>query len=76
MAAYKVKINNISTDGTSIYVNAEIFDGEHTFPSITPSFSVATTAAEIDSYFQTIANTAPTLSGSFGALVGKTYTQA
>ena len=74
--AYKVTIDSISNDGTSLFVTAKVFDGEHTLPPITPSFSASVTAAEIDDYFQAIADAAPTLSQAFQVLVGKTYTQA
>lgn len=73
---YKVTINSISTDGTSLFVQATVFDGEHTFPPITPSFSVEATATEIDTYFQAIANAQPSLSRALQVLVGKTYTQS
>lgn len=74
--AYKVTIKSISTDGTNLFVEANVFDGSHTLPPITPSFSVETSASEIDTYFQAIADAAPSLSGAMQELVGKTYTQA
>lgn len=67
---YRVFIRSISTDGTNIYVEAEIFDGLHAFPPIRPSFLVGTTAATINSYFQTVANNQPVLNATLGALVG------
>ena len=74
--AYTVKINSIAADGTNLYFEASISDGAKTFPPIYPVFTTDTTAAAIDAYFQSIANNAPTLPGSIGVLVGKTYTQA
>jgi hypothetical protein len=67
---YRVFIRSITTDGTTIYVEAEIFDGTHAFPPIRPTFLVGTTAATITAYLQTVANAQPTLDGSLGALVG------
>ena len=74
--AYTVKINSISTDGTSLFVNASVSDGPTTFPDITPSFSVEDTAANIDTYMQAIADGAPVLAAGIAQLVGKTYTEA
>lgn len=74
--AYKVRINTIGSDGTNLYFEASVSDGPTTFPPVRPSFSVETTASEIDTYFQAIANAAPTLSSGIAALAGKVYTQA
>ena len=67
---YRVFIRSISTDGTSIYVEAEIFDGLHSFPAIRPTFMVGTSATTILSYLQTVANNRPVLDPSIGSLVG------
>jgi hypothetical protein len=67
---YRIFIRSISTDGTNIYVEAETFDGLHALPAIRPSFLVGTTAAQISSYLQTVANNQPILDPSIGALVG------
>jgi hypothetical protein len=74
--AYKVKIDTIGSDGTNYYFEASISDGMTTFPPIRPSFSVEAAASEIDTYFQAVADAAPTLTSAIRALVGKTYTQA
>lgn len=74
--AYTVKINSIAADGTSLYVTGSISDGNKTFPAITPVFPADTPATEIDNYFQTVANNAPTLPEGIAALVGKLYTQS
>lgn len=75
--AYKVTIKNITSDGANYYTEAEIFDGrEKTYPLIRPSFPIGTSASEIDSYFQTVANASPTLATAIADLVGKTYTGA
>ena len=73
---YKVTIRSISTDGTNIYLEIEVFDGEHTLPTLRPSFDKNITAAEIDTYVQAIADAAPTLAESIYSLVGKVYTQS
>jgi hypothetical protein len=67
---YRVFIRSISTDGTNLYVEAEVFDGLHAFPAIRPTFMVGTTAATITNYLQTVANNQPVLDGTLGALVG------
>ena len=74
--AYKVKIDTIVSDGTNLYFEASISDGDHTSPSIRPSFSVEATVAEINTYFQAVADAAPTLSASIQELAGRVYTQA
>jgi len=67
--AYKVTIKSISTDGTNLFVEVSIFDGEHTLPSIFPVFPVGTTAATIRAYVQVIANNQPTLTRDLQDLV-------
>ena len=74
--AYKVKIDEIAADGTNLYVSASVSNGTTTFPRITPVFPADTPASEIDSYFQTVADNAPTLPLEIANLVSKTYTQA
>ena len=74
--AYSVKLNSISTDGTTLFLDISIFDGLRTFPPIKPSFTVGTSAATIDTFLQAIADEAPTLNATLAELVGKTYTQA
>jgi hypothetical protein len=66
---YTVKIGSIVDDGTNIFVDLSICDGQHTFPTVTPFFAHGTTAATIQAYAQVIANNQPTLDGSLGALV-------
>lgn len=66
---YRVLIRNITTDGTTIYVEAQIFDGVHAFPDIRPTFMVGTSAATITAYLQTVANAQPVLDPTLGALV-------
>lgn len=69
---YSVRLQNIVTDGTNIFVTASVFDGLHTLPPMTSSFPAATTAAQINAYFQVVANNQPILSGSIAALVDTT----
>lgn len=73
--ACKVRIDTIASDGTNLYFEASISDGMRTFPPIRPSFSVEATVSEINTYFQTVANSAPTLAGNIQELAGKVYTQ-
>ena len=74
--AYTVRINSISTDGTSLFINASVSDGTITFPDITPSFSVEDSVASINTYFQAIADGAPVLNAAIAQLAGKIYTEA
>lgn len=73
---YRVKINSIATDGTNLFLEIGVFDGEHTFPPIRPSFPVGTTAATITAYVQQIADNTPTLAADIGDLVGSEVTQS
>lgn len=65
----KVTIRSISTDGTNLFLVAEIFDGVHRLPDITPSFAVGTTATDIRAYIQAIADSQPTLTKDIADLV-------
>lgn len=67
---FKVFVRSISTDGTSLFLEVEVFNGLHTLPTIHPSFAVGTTAAQIISYLQTIANNQPVLDPTLKAIVG------
>lgn len=67
--AYRVKIKSISTDGTNLYLEIEIFNGLHTLPTLRPSFPVGTAASDITSYIQTIANNQPVLDQAIADLV-------
>jgi hypothetical protein len=69
---YSVTIQNVVTDGTNIYVTLSVFDGLHTLPPMTADFPAAATAAQIQSYAQTVANNQPALSASIAALVNLT----
>lgn len=73
---YKVRIDSIGTDGTNLFVTVLINDGVHALPPITPVFPVGTTASQIDTYIQVIADNGYTLTGDIAALSGKTYTGA
>ncbi len=74
---YKVRIDSISTDGTNYYVTILVNDGAHALPPITPVFPVSgTTAAQIDTYMQAIADNGSSLTSDIAALSGKTYTGA
>lgn len=73
---FKVKIDSISTDGTNLFVTASIFNGTNTLPPITPIFDDSTTAAQIDTYMQTIADNGASLPAVIVPLVGKVYTGA
>lgn len=73
---FKVKIDSISTDGTNLFFTISVFNGAHTLPPITPVFDDATTAAQIDTYMQTIVDNGASLPAAMVPLVGKIYTGA
>lgn len=66
---YKATIRSISTDGTNLFLEVEVFDGSRTLPYLYPTFPVGTAAATITSYVQTIANNQPALTADIEALV-------
>ncbi len=65
---YSVQIGGIATDGTNVYVRASIFDGAHTSEQLYVAFPASVTAAQIQAYFQTVANNQPVLSTAIGNL--------
>lgn len=73
-ATYIVKVLSISTDGTNLFFEISIFDGEHTLPYLYPVFKVGTSAATITAYLQTIATNRPALTADIVALMGSQVT--
>jgi hypothetical protein len=73
---YTVKIGAIVDDGTNIFADLIICDGQHTFQKVKPVFPHGTTAATIQAYAQVIANNQPTIDGALGALVNTVITGA
>jgi len=67
---YSVFVRSISTDGTSLFLDIEVFDGLHTYPTIHPSFAVGTPASDIRAYLQSIVDGQPVLDPDLGKLVG------
>ncbi len=73
--AFKVTVTNVVNDGTNLFISAMIYDGgEKTMGPITPVFPVGTTAAQVASYLQTVANNAPTLTRDIASLIGSVVT--
>lgn len=73
---FKLRIDSIATDGTNLFFTISVFNGTNTLPPITPIFDDATTAAQIDTYMQTIVDNGASLPAAMVPLVGKTYTGA
>lgn len=67
-STYVVTVESIATDGTNLYLEVSVFDGEHTQPMLRPVFPVTATAATITAYLQTIANNRPALTDAIAAL--------
>jgi hypothetical protein len=74
--AYTLKIKNMATDGTNIFMEVAVSDGATTMPDIRPTFPADATVASINTYMQSIADNAPTLGRIYQELTGKTYTGA
>jgi hypothetical protein len=66
---YSVQIRGMVDDGTNIFVEMSIFDGNSTSESVYPVFPHGTTAATIKAYAKVIANNQPTLDYTLKALV-------
>lgn len=73
---FKVRIESAVSDGTNIFLELKISSPTQTYPNIYPTFKVGTTAATIDAYCQSIANTGPTLASAISEIVGKNYSGA
>jgi hypothetical protein len=67
---YRVWIDSIASDGTNLYLEVRIQLGATTFPTIRPVFPVGTSAADLTTYIQTIADNGPTLTSALAELVG------
>ena len=73
---YKVRIESAVSDGTNIFLVVKIASPTQTYELIRPVFKVGTTAATIDTYMQSIADTGPTLATAISDIVGKVYAGA
>ena len=73
---YNVRIDSIATDGTNLFVSITVNDGAHASPPMVPVFPATATAAQINTYMQTIADNGSSLTSDIAALCGKTYTGA
>jgi hypothetical protein len=67
--AFSVVLRSAADDGTNTYCFIEITNGTQTMPLLQVTFPSGTTAATIQAYLQTIANTQPTLDATIGTLV-------
>lgn len=74
MALSSVVIRSVASDGTNIYLEVEVFNGDVTLPLIRPVFPVGTTAATIRTYLTTIANNRPSLPADILAMVNSPIT--
>lgn len=74
--AQSLKTNRVTlvggnTDGKNLYLEVEMFDGEHT-NRFEPVFPLDTTAEEITQYFKTIIEKNPKLSSEIVGMMQKT----
>lgn len=74
MALSKATVKSAASDGTNIYLEVEIFNGDVTLPMLRPVFPIGTTAAEITTYLTTIANIRPTVAAAIIDLVNSPIT--
>jgi hypothetical protein len=72
MAVSKVTIKSIASDGTNLFLDVEVFNGDTTLPILRPIFPVGTSASTIQDYLEVIANNRPTLAADIAALVNST----
>lgn len=73
---FKVRIESVVSDGSNLFFTVKISSPTQTYELIRPVFKVGTTAAVIDAYLQTIADTGPTLVTAISEMVGKVYAGA
>lgn len=69
MAVSKATIKSAASDGTNIYLEVEIFNGDVTLPLVRPVFPVGTTIATINTYLAVVANNRPTLAADIAAAI-------
>jgi len=68
MAISKATIKSAASDGTNIFLEVEVYNGDVTLPILRPVFPVGTTAAEITTYLQNIANNRPSVAQGIAEL--------
>jgi hypothetical protein len=73
---FRVRIESAVSDGTNIFLVAQIKSPTQTYELIRPVFKVGTTAAAIDTYMQAIADNGPVLATAISDIVGKNYVGA
>lgn len=71
---YTVRVLTAGTDGTNIYLEIQVSDGNTTGPVIRPVFESGTTYATIAAYLQAMATARPALDATIATLVGTSYT--
>lgn len=74
MALSKATVKTAASDGTNIFLEVEIFNGDVTLPLLRPVFPVGTTAAVITTYLTLIANNRPVLAADIAAMVNSPIT--
>lgn len=74
MAKSSITVKTAASDGTNIFLEVEVFNGDVTLPLLRPIFPVGTSAATITSYLTNIANNRPTLAADIVAMVNSPIT--
>lgn len=76
MAKAQVTVKSIASDGSNLFLEIEVFNGDVTESLIRPVFPVGTSLATIRSYLQTIANNRPTISSDLVPLINSPVVEA
>jgi hypothetical protein len=74
MSVSKATVRSVASDGTNIFLEVEVYNGDITLPLLRPVFPVGTTAADITTYLQTIANNRPVAAQAINELINVTIT--
>ncbi len=69
MAVSKATIRAAASDGTNIFLEVEVYNGDVTLPMLYPVFPVGTSASTIQTYLQTIANNRPSVAQGIAEMV-------
>ena len=69
MAVSSATVRSIVSDGTNLFLEVEVYNGDRTLPLLRPTFPVGTTASEIQTYLQTIANNRPSITQDIAELI-------
>ncbi len=69
MAVSRATIRSAASDGTNIFLEVEVYNGDVTLPILRPVFPVGTSATTISAYLANIANNRPSVAQGIAEMV-------